>query len=456
MSRGGRTVTELTETLELKLVEPNAHKHRKLCETKRAYQDALEAAFNANCTSQSATNDIVVNYDLSGYAKNALKKYVPQLCGGSYDAKELHDDHPVRFTNEGPKLDHKPQNAIKWYIKIPHHDDYNLWLPAQPNPEQREWLEALRAGDATMGECRLFDRDGEWYFHIVATRDVEERETSSASKETPIGVDIGEASLLTVCHRDERGSPTAPNLWNDEGKRVRQLRETYFTATRRLQQRGSERIAESYGYELWRHIDHILHTVTSEVVAYADQFENPVLVLEDLTHIRENMDYGAFMNRRLHGWGFAKMHAQIRYKAAENGIRVETVNPAYTSKTCHCCGERGYRPKQATFKCSNSMCWVSEYQADLNAALNIADRYLENRRLSTSTRISDSLDLSGESHSREHTSGDDSAEDGARLTAPQDSQAVNESLRDSFAHQKSKISGDDADTQQATLGTYAS
>ena len=106
-------------------------------------------------------------------------------------------------------------------------------------------------------------------------------------------------------------------------------------ATRRLQQRGSERIAESYGDELWRHIDHILHTVTSEVVAYADQFENPVLVLEDLTHIRENMDYGAFMNRRLHGWGFDKMHAQIRYKATERGIRVETVtSDSISTSTC--------------------------------------------------------------------------------------------------------------------------
>ena len=64
---------ELTETLELKLVEPNAHKHCKHCETKRAYQDALEAAFTANCTTQSAANDVVVNYALSGYAKSALK-----------------------------------------------------------------------------------------------------------------------------------------------------------------------------------------------------------------------------------------------------------------------------------------------------------------------------------------------------------------------------------------------
>jgi IS605 OrfB family transposase len=408
---------EVTKTLELHLVDPTAHKRRKFRETQVVYQQALQAAFDANCTTQSAANDVVVNYDLSGYAKNALKQYVPQLCGGSYDAKELHDDHPVRFTNEGPKLDHKPQNAIEWYVKIPHHDDYNLWVPAQPNPEQREWLEALHAGDAKMGECRLFDRDGEWYFHLVATRDIKEREIRSA--ETPIGVDIGEASLITVCHRDERGSPTAPNLWNDEGKTVRRLRETYFTATRRLQRRGSDRIAESYGDELWRHIDHILHTVTSKVIAYADQLENPVLVLEDLTYLRENMDYGTFMNRRLYGWGFAKMHAQIRYKALEKGIRVETVNPAYTSKTCHCCGEQGYRPKQATFTCTNDECLVSEYQADINAALNIADRY-----------------LSGESHPREHTDDDDSAEDGESLTAPQDSHA-------------------DA-TLQVTRGTYAS
>ena len=76
---GGLAMTEVTETLELKLVEPNAHKHRKLCETKTAYQQALEAAFDAGCTTQSAANDVVVNYDLSGYAKNALKKYVPQL-----------------------------------------------------------------------------------------------------------------------------------------------------------------------------------------------------------------------------------------------------------------------------------------------------------------------------------------------------------------------------------------
>jgi putative transposase len=412
-------VTELTKTLELKLVAPNAHKRRKLRETRAAYQQALQDAFDQHCTTQSEANDVVVDYDLSGYAKNALKQYVPQLTT-TYDADELHTDHPVRFTNEGLRLDYKPENAIEWYVKIPHHEDYHLWIPAQPNPEQRDWLEALNAEDAEMGESRLFERDGTWFLHVTATRDVEDGSEVSAEERTPIGVDIGEASLVTVCHRDGDGTPTAPELWADEGKTVRRLRKTYFTATQRLQERESERIAESFGDDLWDQIDDVFHRVTREVVAYAESVENPVLVLEDLTYIRESMDYGAYMNRRLHGWGFAKLHGQIRYKAVEKGIPIETVNPRNTSKECHACGEVGYRSRQATFTCTNDACWMGEYQADVNGAVNIADRY-----------------LSGESRSREDENDDDSAEDGGRLTAPQDSQA-------------------DAETQQATPGTYAS
>ena len=436
-------MTELTKTLELKLVDPNIHKRQKLRETRDAYQQALQAAFAAGCDTQSAANDVVVEYDLSGYAKNALKKYVPQLCGNSYDANELHDDHPVRFTNEGLQLDHQPQNAVEWYVKIPHHEDYHLWIPARANPDQRDWLEALDADDAEMGESRLFKRDGMWYLHVTATRDVEDKSEASADERTPadsesaepclatldrtpIGVDIGEASLVTVCHRDGSGSPVRPRLWADDGKAVRRLRKTYFTAKRRLQKRGSERIAESYGDALWDQIDDVFHRVTREVVDYAESVENPVLVLEDLTYIRENMDYGEYMNRRLHGWGFAKLHAQIRYKAAEKGIPVETVNPRNTSKACHVCGEHGYRPRQATFRCSNDNCWLGEYQADVNGAINIADRY----RSGESHRRSDRT-------SRQKAGDDDSATDGASLTGPQDSQA-------------------DTENQQTTLGTYAS
>jgi hypothetical protein len=46
------TMGEVTKTLELQLVEPNSHKQRKLRETRHAYQQALQAAFDAGCDTQ--------------------------------------------------------------------------------------------------------------------------------------------------------------------------------------------------------------------------------------------------------------------------------------------------------------------------------------------------------------------------------------------------------------------
>ena len=94
--------------------------------------------------------------------------------------------------------------------------------------------------------------------------------------------------------------------------------------------------------------------------------------------------------------------------------------------------------------CRNDGCWVGEYRADANGAINITDRY----RSGESHRRSDRT-------SRQKAGNDDSATDGAvreteslvitkifdfrttSLTGPQGSQA-------------------DAENQQTTLGTYAS
>ena len=93
-----------------------------------------------------------------------------------------------------------------------------------------------------------------------------------------------------------------------------------------------------------------------------------------MTFIRERLDYGKFMNRRLHAWAFARLQGRIEDKAREAGIPVQYVNPAYTSKTCHGCQRIGRRSNQAEFRCPNPECHVSAFQADINAAANIARR----------------------------------------------------------------------------------
>jgi IS605 OrfB family transposase len=37
-----------------------------------------------------------------------------------------------------------------------------------------------------------------------------------------------------------------------------------------------------------------------EAVEYDESFKNPVIVLEGLSYIREHLNYGKWMNRRLH------------------------------------------------------------------------------------------------------------------------------------------------------------
>ena len=41
---------------------------------------------------------------------------------------------------------------------------------------------------------------------------------------------------------------------------------------------------------------------------------------------------------------------------------------------CHECGHIGRRGSQAEFRCTNGDCHVTEFQADINAAANIAGR----------------------------------------------------------------------------------
>jgi len=69
-------------------------------------------------------------------------------------------------------------------------------------------------------------------------------------------------------------------------------------------------------------------------------------------------------------WAFWQLRSFIIYKAKLAGVYVILIDPAYTSRTCNCCGhcEKANRKNQAEFVCKN--CGHNE-NADLNDAKNI-------------------------------------------------------------------------------------
>jgi len=73
----------------------------------------------------------------------------------------------------------------------------------------------------------------------------------------------------------------------------------------------------------------------------------------------------------LKDWAISALHEKIEYKAKDAGIRVDFVEPAYTSQRCAECGHigRANRPDRDHFLCE--ACGHADH-ADRNAARNLA------------------------------------------------------------------------------------
>ena len=92
------------------------------------------------------------------------------------------------------------------------------------------------------------------------------------------------------------------------------------------------------------------------------------------------------LNRSVLNEGWFALLEMLSYKMVEHGGSVELVRPHYTSQECSSCGERGKRDSQAVFFCTNPECELVslEVNADINAALNILTRGLEQSCLDAS------------------------------------------------------------------------
>ena len=118
------------------------------------------------------------------------------------------------------------------------------------------------------------------------------------------------------------------------------------------------------------------HRISREIVNLAIRWKVETIHLENLKGFGKDSDgeVEAKHKRLLGRWSYFELQKDIEYKAQMAGINVEYVKPAYTSQTCHVCGERGDRMERDTFICLNTecSCYGKPQDADMNAAINIA------------------------------------------------------------------------------------
>ena len=127
----------------------------------------------------------------------------------------------------------------------------------------------------------------------------------------------------------------------------------------------------------WKRINRIDNQIkdaldkhTASLAALCEKHNIGVVVLGDLTGIRDTIDYGYKANQKRHQWPFAKLSDRISDKCKAVGIKVKQISEKYTSQTCPACGHR-HKPSNRDYKCKCGF----EYHRDGVGAINIRKKY---------------------------------------------------------------------------------
>lgn len=119
------------------------------------------------------------------------------------------------------------------------------------------------------------------------------------------------------------------------------------------------------------------HKLSREIIETAISHNVKIIKLERLANIRPTTRKSRKNNHSLHTWSFYRLAQFIEYKARLAGIKVEYVNPAYTSQTCPVCGHVHHaNDRNYTCKCgfrihrdilgAMNICNSTEYVGDSN------------------------------------------------------------------------------------------
>lgn len=255
----------------------------------------------------------------------------------------------------------------EWMVKLRHKNVHGGF--SVPIHVPYRYDELLERGEVK--DSQLRPENGDWYIHIVVEFGVPD---ADHAPEVVMGVDVGERHLATSVAL-VNGEITDPE-YHDDGD-SRRIRTHYHRLRRKLQEKQAYRALKRISGNQQRAIDDLCHKVSREIVSKAEDYQEDgyrvAIAVGDLEGVREQ-DWGNEGNRKLHSFPFHKLTRFIQYKARESGIQCHVVDEAYTSQTCNRCEERGNRSKQGRFSCTNDECEITEYNADMNAAVNIGSK----------------------------------------------------------------------------------
>ena len=109
------------------------------------------------------------------------------------------------------------------------------------------------------------------------------------------------------------------------------------------------------------------HLYTKRIIEFCIKNQAGTIQLEDLSSLIDKKQEDSFLKN----WSIHSFYEKLKYKAKEAGIKIQKVDPKYTSQRCSKCGfiSKENRRDQSNFLCIN--CGYKA-NADYNAAKNLS------------------------------------------------------------------------------------
>ena len=277
------------------------------------------------------------------------------------DNLEFKDNQPICYNNQNYKID----NHI---ISIPLYTSkcQRFAFPIKQTKRFEE-LQQYIENDCKLGKASLFYKRGNWYFAV--TIKISDKETTNSNV---MGIDIGLRQLAVVSIKNSQGKEINRQFHN--GKEAGFIRKKYRSLRRKLGQSKKVKAIKTINDKEQRWMRDLNHKISRQLVNLAVQEQVGTIIMEGLDNIRNTAKSLNRADRSLHSWTFYQLQQFIEYKAELAGIKVEYINPKYTSQSCSKCT----KVKKSNRKANLYSCECGNHiHSDLNASRNIANKYLE-------------------------------------------------------------------------------
>lgn len=211
---------------------------------------------------------------------------------------------------------------------------------------------------AKLGTMRIVVKGNQ----IVAQIAYEVVEPSYVDEGNVMGVDLGiKCPAVSYC------SDGTVKFYGN-GRKNKYMRRHYAYLRKKLQSKKKVSAVKRINNKEQRIMKDIDHKISHDIVATAVEHNVKVIKLEQLLNIRSTTRTSRKNNHSLHTWSFYRLAQFIEYKAKLAGIKVEYVNPSYTSQKCPICGNIHHAQDRA-YRCR---CGFHTHR-DLLGAINICN-----------------------------------------------------------------------------------